>query len=77
MFAAIDIALLMSETNGGPDGDECPRCGESMCAPMLPHAPGCEHDQALAERGFDTRASRDAARERIEAAHAGTEPPPR
>ena len=73
MFAAIDIALLTSEINAG---GYCPRCNASMVFPQHPHQPGCEHDLALAERGFATAEDRDAARERIQAAHAGTEPPP-
>ena len=74
MFAAIDIALLESEWAAvGEEQALCPCCDERK---YEPHASGCAMDQALAERGFDTRESRDAARGRIRVGTAGTEPPP-
>lgn len=78
MFAAIDIALLKAEWVSDTAGirqnlARCPVCG--ACTDWR-HEPGCAMDLALAERGFATNADRVMALSRIEAAHAGTEPPP-
>lgn len=67
-FAAVDVALLMSEFC---DDYACPCCGQCGF-----HDAGCAMHQALAERGFDTDEVRNAARERLRSAVAGTEPPP-
>ena len=77
MTTTVDQALLLAEGTLTFDGN-CPVCGGQVCAAGVPrgHGPGCQLDLALAERGFDTREARNAARERLAAAHAGTEPPP-
>lgn len=67
-----DQALLLAEGTFTLEG-QCPVCGSDLARG---HAPDCVLDAALAERGWGTRAERDAARERLLAAHAGTEPPP-
>lgn len=70
----VDHSLLLAEWVRIDDMIEfCPVCREGSCAG---HVPGCQMDTALSERGFCTVAERDAARARIAAAHAGTEPPP-
>jgi hypothetical protein len=66
MLAATDAALLDLEFVGGV----CPVCHGDE------HQHGCVLDQALSERGWCTRADRDAARSRLLAASAPTLPPP-
>jgi hypothetical protein len=73
MTTNIDIALLVSEwEGGGDDAPECPSCGASGAVHLYPrprgdfaHEPGCAHDLALAERGYATAFERGAARQRI------------
>jgi hypothetical protein len=64
----VDRVLLGHEYTDGT----CPECCYSR---HEPHAAGCFMDLALSERGFCTREERDAARARIERAHADTDPP--
>lgn len=77
MYAAIDVALLVSEwvdpTWHVKGASSC--C--SVCGGLgdRRHAAPCAMDQALAERGFPTQVERDAARARIFAS-IETMPPP-
>ncbi len=79
MFSAIDIALLNSEwaatchNAAGARHRACPTCGQMI---EQLHAPGCEHDLALAERSFPTQAERDSARRRFVTTSGPTLPPP-
>jgi hypothetical protein len=68
MMTYLDVALLKAEWAVGG----CPVCS----APPPAHAPGCELDLALAERGFATQPDRDRARGRLASAAAPTEQPP-
>jgi hypothetical protein len=86
----IDAALLQSEwvDRCEPETavfDECPVCRGGRRLEFedpdhrperIGHSASCAMDLALAERGFPTQVERDAARERIEAGGAPTEPPP-
>jgi len=80
-----DRALLRSEWTLA--WDETPDCYCVSCEGIRPscasfvdlqkgHKPGCDHDLALAQRGYPDQASRDAARASLSRAHAPTEPPP-
>jgi len=84
-----DVALLLSEWVRGSRWAACPVCegpqpGGGHEKYLARHAVNykgghqgdCAMDQALGERGLDTQASRDAARQRIQLARAGTERPP-
>jgi hypothetical protein len=74
MMTSIDIALLTAECSTGDDSNQCPCC---LKYPQIePHKPGCSMDLALSERGWNTRAERDAARARIQFTSQPTLPPP-
>jgi hypothetical protein len=71
----IDIALLESEM--AEHSLRCPVCHQRVGdEPWVAHATGCEMNEALAERGYPTRESRDAARSLIRQSRAATLPPP-
>jgi len=70
MMTNIDIALLTREYDH--DG-ECGNCGVGY---LQPHGPACVMDLALSERGWNTRAERDAALARINLVSQPTLPPP-
>jgi hypothetical protein len=73
-MTAVDIALLSSEQ--AQHSLRCPVCHEKIGDPTVWHDAGCEMNEALAERGYPTRETRDAARSLLRQARAATIPPP-
>jgi hypothetical protein len=71
-YTAVDRVLLNHEWSAlRPRGGHCAECGGAEPS----HEPGCDIDEALAERGFSTQPDREAARERLRQASEPMLPP--
>jgi hypothetical protein len=81
LFTNVDIALLVAEWSTDGDNLCCAVCGrwapgeKNVMSDYLGHAPGCEMDLGLSERGFATQIERERARQLIALAEDDTLPP--